>query len=134
MHQSEASPFDNGEASDWAYELLDKDPPNFIRDTLEEVTKVNPGGYVLAPYCSMAIAAAEVVAAIHGKGLKPLPADVEAWLTSKPNLDPQLKALALDALKRIGENSELKEQWDEASSEGTKAWYAHLADLTSRLR
>jgi hypothetical protein len=128
-------PFENDEACDWAYEL-EEGGVTYVSDALSAIAKAKPTDYADAHDCCNAIAAAEVVAAMHGKGLKKLPEDVEAWISTKPKPNPSLKALAATALDRIGSNSELKELWDEggSDSEHTKAWYAHLADLKARLQ
>jgi hypothetical protein len=130
-----AGPFDNDDACDWAYDLP-KGRVKYIRNTLQAVTNARADEYVEAPECSSAIAAAEAVAAMHGKGLKKLPEDVDAWVATKPKPDAELKSLAVAALERIGSSSELKELWDEGGpdSENAKQWYGHLEDLKSRLR
>lgn len=127
-----SGPFDNDDACDWAFEL-EEGGVKYIKATLQTVTKSKPDEYVEAPECSNAIAAAEVVAAMNGQGLKKLPEEVSDWLGSKPKLSPELKSLALAAIDRIGSKSELKELWDEAKPDDKKQWYASLKDLTNRL-
>ena len=81
------------------------DDPELLRDALEEVAEALPGAYVEEPWGSSALAAAEEVAR-HGT-------------------DPELRALALRAVERVAESSELRELGDDD---------ARIEDALSRLR
>ena len=58
-------PFENDDASDWVYQLEGAEDLELVRGTLEAAA--NPQGYLEAPTCSEALAAAEVVAALSGR-------------------------------------------------------------------
>ena len=81
------------------------DDPELLRDALEEVAEALPGAYVEEPWGSSALAAAEEVAR-HGT-------------------DPELRALALQAVERVAESSELRDLGDDD---------ARIEDALSRLR
>lgn len=125
-------PFENDDAGDWSFEL-DEGGLHYIRDTLETITTAQPDDYLEAPYCSNAIAAAEVVAAMRGSGLKDLPEEVTSWLESKPKAPPDLITLAREAVSRIISDSELKDVWDEALPEDAALWKESVEDLLKRL-
>jgi hypothetical protein len=81
------------------------DDPELLREALEEVAEAVPGSYVEEPWGSSALAAAEDVAR-HGT-------------------DPELRALALRAVERVAESSELRDLGDGD---------ARIEDALSRLR
>ena len=60
----DTGPFDNDDALDWVWELSESNDLAVIEATLESAA--NSSGYLEAPTASMAIAAAEVVAALRG--------------------------------------------------------------------
>lgn len=125
-------PFENDDAGDWSYELGEGGIA-YIRDTLETITTAHAEDYLEAPYCSNAIAAAEVVAAMKGSGLKDLPEEVTSWLETKPKAPPDLVKLAREAVSRLITDSELKDVWDEALPEDAELWKASVDDLLKRL-
>jgi len=55
--------FDNDDAVDWAYELGESQGTELLVATLEAI---GPEDHLEAPDCSIALAAAEVVAALSG--------------------------------------------------------------------
>jgi hypothetical protein len=69
------------------------DDPDLLREALEELAEALPGSYVEEPWGSSALAAAEEVAR-HGT-------------------DPELRALALRAVERVAESSELRDLGDD---------------------
>jgi hypothetical protein len=83
--------------------------------------------------CEEALAAAEVVAALRGKPLEELPEEVNAFVKEQGKKPPPAKLvkLAVTAVERIAEESDLKERWDE--TEDAKDWQASLKDLLKRL-
>ncbi|MBS2028501.1 MAG: DUF4259 domain-containing protein [Deltaproteobacteria bacterium] len=125
-----ASSFENDDAADWIYELEEADDLEILETTLESAAENDD--YLEAPEGSMAIAAAEVVAALLGKPAPELPDEVTAFVArmkAPPNRG--LAELALKAVERVKTRSELQELWDEG--ENAKAWHALLADLSKRL-
>lgn len=89
-------------------------------------------GYLEAPESGVAIAAAEVVAALKGTPAEAVPREISDWV-NKENAGslPDLTSLALRAVQRVRTNSELKDLWLEA--EGLNEWSAALRDLEKRL-
>jgi hypothetical protein len=122
-------PFENDDALDFIGELSASGLSS-LRAALDEVTTVQPGGYVDAPSASCAVAAAEVVAALKGTPLRGLPSEVAAWISKTPP-DDSLGPAARQAIDRIAIDSELKDLWEE-SGEASR-WNAYMADLLRRL-
>ena len=94
-------------------------------------------GYILAPESSIAVAAAEVVAALVASGdgvvSHATPQEVLDWASKNKAPDPlDLLDLARRAVERVRTNSELKDLWLEA--EGLNEWSAALRGLEVRLR
>jgi hypothetical protein len=73
------------------------------------------------------------VAALRGKPLEELPEEVNAFVKEQGKKPPSAKLvkLAVTAVERIAEESDLKERWDE--TEDAKDWQASLKDLLKRL-
>ncbi|NOX55940.1 MAG: DUF4259 domain-containing protein [Planctomycetes bacterium] len=123
--------FENDDALDWVADLEESQDMSAILKALNAVTD-EAGDYIEAPECSMAIAAAEVVAALCGNAASSLPDEVNEWLKGKPKPDPQLAAKARQAIDVILADSELKELWEEIEEDYPK-WIAVLEDIKSRL-
>ena len=129
----EVGSFDNDDALDWVSEFTPAPNVRCIQATLQAVTQVGDE-YLEAPECSMAIAAAEVVAALKGAPTSPLPEELQATLKmARFKADQSLMELALAALERIKTNSELQELWAESEADYPQ-WLAAVTDLEARLR
>lgn len=124
-----SGPFENDQAAHWAEGLEDADDLALAVDALDRVRNAE---YVDADDASVAIAAAEVVAAVGGRPHADLPADLRRWIASSDiTLDPEHGEEAAAAVARVrGEDSELAELWAESGSE---QWHGHLDDLVARL-
>lgn len=127
--------FDNDDAADWAYELEDCGDLSVIENSIAGV--LDPGDdYVDAPVAAEAIAAIEVLARLQGNwGERSAYTEtVDAWVERVRLAVPvTLAKQAVHALDRIiGEQSELRELWEE--SEEFDAWMASVAELRSRVR
>jgi hypothetical protein len=123
--------FDNDDAADWVYELLESDDLTPARDAL--AATLDSDGWLQLPEASRAVAAATAVAAAFDGDVKGLPDEVVEWLLVHPDAGTLGDArLALDALERVaGPDSELREVWLE-SPEGP-AWVAEIARLGYRV-
>ena len=108
--------FDNDDASDWLADFCDAPNQQLIKDPLVAVAEMDAGDYLEAPDCSIAIAAAELVAAQKGMPHPKLVAEAADCLAQLGSIDASHVSLALTALKRITNNSELKELWDESEN------------------
>lgn len=122
-------PFENDAASDWVDGLEDADDLTLAMDALQRVRETD---YIDADDATVAIAAAEVVAAAGGRPHADLPPEVEAWLRSaRLDVEPWHAERAAGAIERIrGDESELAELWAEADEAD---WQSSLDDLTTRL-
>ena len=94
--------------------------------------------YLEAPESSIAVAAAEVVAALVGAAKdetasSATPRQIFDWISkTKSEVPPDLAELARRAVERVRTNSELKDLWLEA--EGLNEWSAALRGLEGRLK
>lgn len=121
-------PFENDDALDWLDEL-----EGGGADVLREALEKTGDGYVGAPEGSVAVAAAEVIAASQGRPPGELPENVADWVTGHgAEITAEDVEMAVDAVERVaGEESELAELWDDADE---PEWRESLEDLTERLR
>lgn len=124
--------FDNDDALDWTGELERAASPSVLTAALGGI---NPKSkYVEAPECAAALAAAEVVAAAHGRPSKAFPVEATAWLKRvRPTIGPDLVQQARTAVTfcRDSANSELRQLW--MDSKDFQAWLADTANLVTRL-
>jgi hypothetical protein len=122
--------FENDDACDWLCELEDAEDSSVLADTFDTIPK-EADEYVEAPEASMALAAAEVVAALLGRPAAKLPEEVTAWLARQHGVKPAPVKKAVRATRRVLANSELRELWEE--SEDFPKWQAAVEDLLKRL-
>jgi hypothetical protein len=121
-------PFGNDDACDWSYELLDSNDLSPVEAALNSV--LNGDDYLEASTASNAVAAVEVIAKLLGKGTQTdtYTENVDKWVADvhiRPT--PALIEKAKKALARIlGDNSELKELWQES---GATEWEASMNSL-----
>jgi hypothetical protein len=121
--------FDNDDAADWAYELGESRGAQILVAALEQATSE---GYLEAPECSVALAAAEIVAALLGNSSPTLPDEVREWVAANDiEVDQKLLSLARAAVKRVKEDSELRELFKDSAS--FEQWLALEDDLIKRL-
>lgn len=120
--------FENDTALDWVFDLTEGG-----LDLIEQALDVVPGLQLDADEGSQALAAAEIVAALNGRGRGNLPEEVTAWMASVQPMDAQpLRAKALQALDAVlSEDSELRELW--AETEDFEAWKADVEALKTLL-
>lgn len=122
--------FDNDDAIDWISDLEESEDATVLEDALIAIPN-DDSEYVEAPECSMAVAAAEVVAALAQHPSVDLPEQIREWVKNKPAPDEKLRRRAHDVIARILRSSELKELWSDSSD--AEAWTASLHDLQRRL-
>jgi len=124
-----AGSFDNDDAADFLNDLSTKEVSD-IKQILLGIEKQT--GYIEAPECSVAIAAAEVIAAAKGAPPWEAPSELMEWIKErKPAVTPDLVSSALKAVGRIKTDSELKELWDEGGQ--LQDWDSHIENLVQRL-
>jgi hypothetical protein len=121
-------PFGNDDANDWAYGLEDSDDLSLIEETLDKVLQTDD--YLEAPDASEAVGAVEVLAKLLGKGTQSdaYTEKIDEWVKSvSVTTSRALLAKAKLALDRIrGEDSELRELWDEGDA---SEWFRSLQAL-----
>jgi hypothetical protein len=124
--------FENDDALDWLSELKSTSGTQLLEAAVRQVdTKAR---YVDAPTCSVALAAAEVIAAANGHPAQKLPPEVTAWIKRiRPPLNASLLMEARLAVEKCRgpKHSELRELWQE--SKNLKPWLDDTAGLLERL-
>ena len=120
--------FENDDAQDFVCDLHSK-----VIDDLQGIFTRAAGQseYLEAPDASVAVAAAEVIAALKGAPPEPLPREIARWVSEAPAASTDLSELARQAVNRVRLSSELKDLWLEA--DGLNEWSAGLRDLEQRL-
>ena len=123
--------FENDDAGDWVWELEDA---RSLEPVVEAIAAVEAAtDYLEAPDATIALAAAETIAAALGKPAPDLPDSVAAVVAVLPHPpDPDLVSRARAAVERIAADSELRELWEE--TEDFAAWQSKVADLIQRLQ
>jgi Domain of unknown function (DUF4259) len=123
--------FGNDTALDWAAALDEVDDLSRVETAIAAIVDA-PGAEIDASQACEALAAAEVVACLHGHP-GDSPDSVTDW-AARTRLTPSPAQVqrVLQALDRIGgDESELKQLWDESDS--ADDWQASLVDLRQRL-
>ena len=123
--------FDNDDAADWAYELVESADLAPARAAL--AATMDSDGWLEIPESARAVAAASVVAAGFDGDVRGLPDEVVEWIEYHPDAGTLADArLAIDALERVASvDSELREVWLEAAN--GPAWVEEIARLVYRL-
>ena len=117
--------FENDTALDWAGDLMETRGLSVLKKALD----IAPGQSLDADEGSEAIAAAEIVAALIGRGRGELPEGVAEWMATLAPAEAQaLRGHALQALDAVlSEESELRELW--AETEDFEAWKGDVEAL-----
>lgn len=121
--------FENDDAAGWLAGLSALTPADLTRVLLQAA---DHPGYLEAYDASIAVAAAEVVAAHSGSPQQGVPAGIAEWTRKNPQTSTaEMRTLAIRALERVRRNSEVKDLWMEA--DGLNDWTAALQELQERL-
>ena len=123
-------PFGNDDARDWLSVLEQSKGLSVVEAALNGVAD-DAEEYLEAPQCSVALVAAEVVAALLGRPSISLPAEVVGWTSGRSRPSASLVTKAKRAVSAVLENSELQELW--AESEDYPQWQAGTKNLLARL-
>lgn len=130
----DTGPFANDDALDWVWELSESNDLSVIETALNSAA--NSSGSLEAPTASMAIAAAEVVAALRGNPRSDLPDEVTEWVQAhNVAVGDDLLKIARKAIENTKkkDSSELAQLWLD-SEELMGAWLEDLDDLLKRLQ
>jgi len=71
--------FENDDAMDWVYDLSDFETLSRVSNTLDVIVK-NKNDHSDVTDCHIALAAAEVIAAMRGDATTELPEELEEWI------------------------------------------------------
>lgn len=123
--------FENDDAHDWVAELAGAQDFGEIEQALTAAIAGDDGPDVTT--ASVALAAAEVVAALRGSpGM--LPEDATRWIaTLRRRATPELVELARSAVLQIRTVSELRDGWTETRGSTGAYWEGLVDDLLTRL-
>lgn len=122
--------FENDDAIEWVAELEGYADDGLIVDALNTIID-QTDDCPAATDCSVAIAAAEVIAAQSEEPHDDCPDEVEVWVEGRLAPSPTKIAQARQAIQVILADSELKGIWQD--SDGLEVWQASVEDLLSRL-
>ncbi|TIX51847.1 DUF4259 domain-containing protein [Alteraurantiacibacter aquimixticola] len=117
---------ENDDAADWLAGFADAPDWSAVDDAfaLDE-------DYVEAPEASNALAAAEVVAAAIGNASPRLKANVGGWASDQPDQGNARREIAIKAVKRVRDDSELSELWEETDE--FEDWKKSVDETIARL-
>ena len=122
--------FENDDALDWIYDLADSGSLARVSTALDVIIRDKDDFPELSD-CRIALAAAEIIAAMHGDPSLDLPEEAEEWIGDKILEDEDLRAKAEESVMIIVKNSELKDKWEHSSS--FESWQSKLQNLQKRL-
>jgi len=122
--------FENDDALDWIYDLADSGTLSRVVSALDVILKNKENDLDISD-CRIALAAAEIVAAMSGDPSLDLPEEAEEWIGEKVLENEKIRAKAEMAVKLIQNRSELKSSWEK--SPNYPVWQATLIDLQKRL-
>ncbi|ABW32258.1 DUF4259 domain-containing protein [Acaryochloris marina] len=122
--------FENDDAIDWVAELESYSDDGPIIDALNTIID-RADDYPQPLDCSVAIAAAELVAAQLGNSHEDCPEEIEIWVEGHPAPSATRIAQARQAIEVILAESGLKEMWQD--SDEWEKWEEAMEDMLSRL-
>ncbi|WP_420382458.1 DUF4259 domain-containing protein [Novosphingobium sp.] len=118
---------ENDDAADWLADFVDA--PSW--EAVDHALAMTGSGYVEAPDASAALAAAEIVAAGLAKASPKLEIRMTEWASKNASDAVPRRQHAIDAVKRVRDDSELNELWQEADE--YTDWQASVNETLSRL-
>jgi predicted ATPase len=128
-----AASFENDPASDW-FLLVEEavDPGRVITSALDSA--LGEADYLGLDAPFQAIAAAELSASCAGHAPERLPDHVRRWVDAHPHrpYDSEIDQ-AVQALRRVRAESELRDLWDEDAEGEENRWLREVDDLIARL-
>ena len=122
--------FENDDAMDWVYDLSDFETLSRVSNTLDVIVK-NKNDHSDVTDCHIALAAAEVIAAMRGDATTELPEELEEWIGDEVLENDELRAKAEEAVEGILKDSGLKDEWEKTSN--YSRWRSIVTDLYRRL-
>ncbi len=125
--------FDNDAASDWFFAVEESpDPGAVMAAAIDDAVSISE--QLETELCCQAIAAAELCASCAGETPARLPDHIELWVEVNHHRPaPDEVSQAVQAVMRIREDSELREEWDAAADGSHAGWLTGVDDLLARL-
>ncbi len=121
-------PFQNDDAADWVGDVLEADDAELVRLALDELAERDDGEHVEPPEVSVALAAAEVVAAARGHARAGLAPELAAFAGRHAQALGGLVALAGRAVERVRGTAPHRE------GAAARVFVRTLDELATRLR
>lgn len=126
----DVSSFGNEQAQAWLKSITGATSGALIDETLGRVDKADI--FIDGQDAEQGIAAAETVAASHGKPSQKLPSEIDMWIKAqKYRASEQAVKLAVRVVEKISKNSELRDLWD--GTDAAVEWQRTMKDLRERL-
>jgi hypothetical protein len=122
------STFESDAALDFVLDIVETNDLSLIESTIREVIAYDDE--LDADLAEQGLVAGEIIAALHGNS-SDLPPELQDWIKSKESNSPELRHLAHKATKKVLDDSELRELWEE--SDEFDDWQGSVRDLLSRL-
>jgi hypothetical protein len=126
--------FDNDTANDWAYGLEDVDDLSLVEAAFAELEEVG-SDYLDQDIACNALGACEVLARLQGHPgyTNPYTKKVDQWVAAHKIKPPSalLKRASLAIDRVLGDDSELRELWEEGEDGDT--WRKSVDDLRVRM-
>ncbi len=122
--------FENDDALDWIYDLADSGSLSRVSAALELITRNKDDTPELSD-CRIALAGAEIIAAMHGDPCTDLPEEAEEWIGDKILENENLRAKAEEAVMIISRKSELREKMEHSFN--FDKWQEIINNLQKRL-
>ncbi len=120
--------FDSDAALDFVLDIVETSELSLVERTIREVIALDDE--LDADLAEQGLVAAEIIAALHGHS-SDLPPELQDWIKNKESNSPELRHLAHKATKKVLDDSELRERWEE--SDDFDGWQNSVRDLLSRL-
>jgi hypothetical protein len=122
--------FENDDSLDWIYDLADAGSLTHVSAALDLINR-NKDGVPEVIDCRIALAASEIIAAMHGDPSPDLPEEAEEWIGDRILENEKLRSNAENAVGVILRKSELKEKMEH--SVNYEKWQKEIQDLQKRL-
>lgn len=122
--------YENDDAMDWIYDLLDSGGLSRVKQALDVVIQEDVEDLELAD-CHIALAAADLVASLDGEINPNLPTEAEDWITLTNRPVSGLRAKAELVVKKIVNESFIPDQFDDVDQRSQ--WHGEMKSLLERL-
>jgi len=122
--------YDNDDVMDWIYDLAEEGGLADLMEALDIVIKTNNDDFEIAD-CRIALAAADLVAALNGDNNPNLPDEAEDWVAMMTKTAESIRPKAEEAVSKILDSSPLKDDW--ISTDDYHLWENAVNDLVKRL-